>query len=210
MITCFCIYSNNSKGWKSELAATFTAAAVQSSALTPSPKQVTIVNLLWSLVLCSSQGTNQVSRLDAFSATTRSSMLACVTSNQLSALLCDAGIVWKFSFQCWFFRSVDLPSSVHPRCRAGFLTCSYYCLLHALLICSASLAFRAAAVLAFLTLRILSFELFRVHERASTHPTDCLRTLCSTVRPEKERETCVLVSACTKERQEITQCYTKH
>ena len=81
---------------------------------------------------------------------------------------------------------------MHPRYRAGFLIYSYYCLLYALLLCSASLArkFRAAAVLAFSALRILSFEVLRVRERASTHPTHCLRTFRSTVRPtcKKERE----------------------
>ena len=130
-----------------------------------------------------------MSRLDAFSAT-RSSLLACMISNQLSALLCDAGVVCEFSLQWWFFRSVGLLSSVHPRHRAGFLIHSYYCLLYALLICSVSLArkFRAAAVPAFSALRTLSFELLRVRERASTHPTRCPRTFRSTVRPGEERE----------------------
>ena len=81
---------------------------------------------------------------------------------------------------------------MHPRYRAGFLIYSYYCLLYALLFCSASLArkFRPAAVLAFSALRILSSEVLRVRERASTHPTHCLRTFRSTVRPtcKEERE----------------------
>ena len=117
-------------------------------------------------------------------------MLTCLTSNQLLPLLCDAGVVCEFSFQCWFFRSVDLPSSVHPRYRACFLIYSYYCLLYALLLCSASLArkFRAAAVLAFSSLRILSSEVLRVRERASTHPTHCPRTFRTTVRPTCKKE----------------------
>lgn len=82
---------------------------------------------------------------------------------------------------------------MHSRYCAGFLTYSRSSFLYALLICSASLArkFRAAAVLAFSALRILSCESSRVRERASTHPTDSLRTFRSTVRPERERETYV-------------------
>ena len=83
------------------------------------------------------------------------------------------------------------------KCRSDFphpLIYSYYCLLYALLLSSASLArkFRAAALLAFSALRVLSFEVLRVRERASTHPTHCLRTFRSTVRPtcKKESEVC--------------------